>query len=167
MAGRSPFHGVRWLRPRPLQAQRVNRITLALLGAPGTEAQALADALCQRMEDSLQITHCLSPQADLILLMGLHQPCPAQEAADARLRAGLARSGVAYQVVYGHGMQRIAHALKAIEKIAGGACPVSAGGHFDAESTGPRTWHCEKCSDPECEHRLFTGLIKPAAPTPA
>ena len=22
-----------------------------------------------------------------------------------------------------------------------------------------RAWDCEKCSDPECEHRLFTSLV--------
>ncbi|MFT4241807.1 MAG: hypothetical protein QM569_05950 [Acidovorax sp.] len=143
---------------------------VALLGAPCTGADALADALRERVPaDSLQITRTPSPQAQLVLLMGLDLPCPAhqrptQEAADARLRAELARSGKAFQVVYGQGMQRVEHALKAIKSIAACALPASAGGHFDAESARQRAWHCEKCSDPECEHRLFSALLRPAAP---
>ena len=97
--------------------------TLVLLGAPGTGAQALRDALhAQLAPGSAQIL--CNPglpsegvvDASLILLMGLDLPCPtseraAQEAADARLRADLTQVGMGYRVVYGHGEQRIANAL--------------------------------------------------------
>ncbi|CAN7582572.1 hypothetical protein [Acidovorax sp. LjRoot117] len=105
-----------------------------------------------------------------VLLMGLDQPCPdsdrrAQEAADAELRSALARAGISYRVVYGQGAQRITSALNAIKGIAPGTYPSSGSGHFepDTDLSATRTarlraWNCEKCSDPECEHRLFTAL---------
>jgi hypothetical protein len=156
-----------------------------VLGAPGTGAQALHAALLARttnpsavrilgsngilLDDALLRSLAASPNA-LTLLMGLDQPCPAgdraaQEAEDTRLRATLAQAGVAFRVVYGQGAQRTAHALLAIRQIAAGAYSSSAGGQFGVEaekSEGQaprlRAWNCEKCSDPECEHRLFTAL---------
>lgn len=152
--------------------------TLVLLGAPGTGAQALSDALHAHLAPSSAHILC-NPglpsegvlDASLILLMGLDQPCPtseraAQEAADARLRADLAQVGLGYRVVYGHGEQRIDNALNAIKNIASNKYLSSARGIFDSDSgTSIRTaarlraWNCEKCSDPECEHRLFTALM--------
>ena len=148
---------------------------VALLGAPGTGAAELAAALRERIPaDSARIVPCtcVPEEAALALLMGLDLPCPpdqrpVQEAADAHLRAALAHSAMAYRVVYGQGARRTENALKAIKDIAASAYPASAEGTFDMKIARLRTWHCEKCSDPECEHRLFTGLIKPAAPTPA
>ena len=145
---------------------------IVLLGAPHTGAQALAFALQQRIAPhSVQIvaaTAAVHPAATLVLLMGLDLPCPArerpaQEAADARLRAALDGAGHAYKVVYGLGEQRIEHALNAIKNIAISAYPSSAIADFDAknsaQTTRLRAWDCEKCSDPECEHRLFTTLV--------
>jgi hypothetical protein len=106
----------------------------------------------------------------VVLLMGLDLPCPsadrpAQEAEDARLRAALAGAGLGFRVVYGQGAQRAAHAFFAINSRAASAYPASAGGNFPNESEEHadrplrlRNWSCEKCSDPECEHRLFTAL---------
>ncbi|MBV7543414.1 hypothetical protein [Acidovorax sp. sic0104] len=118
-----------------------------------------------------------TPAADEIpttwLLMGLDVPCsaidrPVQEAHDAALRAALARAGASYRVVYGQGEQRVANALSAIKNIAISTHPPSVSSDFHANSedhTGRaapsarlRAWNCEKCSDPECEHRLFTAL---------
>ncbi len=146
---------------------------IVLLGAPHTGAQALALALQQRIAaHSAQIveaaTAAVHPAATLVLLMGLDLPCPAeerpaQEAADARLRAALDGAGHAYKVVYGLGEQRIEHALNAIKNIAISAYPSSARANFyaknSAQTTRLRAWDCEKCSDPECEHRLFTTLV--------
>ena len=144
---------------------------IVLLGAPHTGAQALALALQQRMApDSAQIvaaTAAVHPTAALSLLMGLDLPYPAderpaQEAADAQLRSALQDAGVSYQVVYGLGEKRIENALLAIEKIASSAYPSSARATFGSKSNDPatrlRALNCEKCSDPECEHRLFTAL---------
>ena len=139
---------------------------MALLGAPGTGTEELAAALRQCIApDAAEITAYALPPSDaaLTLLMGLDLPCPpqeraAQEAADAQLRTTLHQSGAAYQVVYGQGAQRSTNALKAIKKIASSAYPVSAEGTFDPNPVRLRNWYCEKCSDPVCEHRLFTAL---------
>lgn len=153
--------------------------TIALLGAPGTDAAILASDLRQRIAaDSVQIISATGPddcaQATLTLLMGLDLPCtPEQqhtrEAADARLRASLARADRTYRVVYGQGERRIANALTAIKYVATTAYPSSARGTFEpnflAETVRLRVWNCEKCSDPECEHRLFTALTGRDTPT--
>jgi hypothetical protein len=115
---------------------------------------------------------CAAPTADLILLTGLDVECAPhsralQEAADAELRAGLAHGGLDYRVVYGNAEQRITQALRAIKSIANHAQLAGAIGRFDAEKAQtqpdmrrPRpAWSCEKCSDPECEHTLFTSLV--------
>jgi nicotinamide riboside kinase len=67
---------------------------------------------------------------------------------DARLREVLQREGLAFSMVYGQGPQRLAGALAALEPGA---------------STVPQTrsnwrWLCDKCSDADCEHRLFSDL---------
>jgi nicotinamide riboside kinase len=104
---------------------------------------------------------------DMTLVTGLDLPWVAdglqrdgqhmREPVDTRLRAALAGGGIAYQVVYGRGIARSAHALHAIDSIAGGADKPCATGLFSAQK--PWAWNCEKCSDPVCEHRLFSGLL--------
>ena len=152
--------------------------TIALLGAPGTGAATLALDLQQRVAPGAARFVCTSAPADcteaaVTLLMGLDLPCPPEqqrprEAADARLRAALAQAGVAYRVVYGQGERRVEHALDAIQKIATSAYPSSTIGTFDsissARTTRWRAWNCEKCSDPQCEHRLFTALTERNTP---
>ena len=147
--------------------------TIALIGAPGTGAAALTRELQQRVAADTARFVCATAAEDctgaaLTLLMGLDLPCPPaqqpdRDAADARLRAALARAGLRYQVVYGQGERRIGNALNAIKNIATGAYPSSATGTFES-NIGNRTarlrdWNCEKCSDPQCEHRLFTSLV--------
>ena len=104
---------------------------------------------------------------NLTLVMGLDLPWAAdplrdgphsRAPVDAALRAALARGHVPYQVVYGKDVARTRNALHAIEKIAAHADGISARGRFSSKST-PWVWNCEKCSDPACEHRLFTGLL--------
>ena len=165
-------------------------LIIVVLGAPGTGARALSAALQARLAPDVARTswghapHHLrgggrppAPAAApiLTLLMGLDLPCsthrrPAQAAADARLRGELDRAGTTYRVVYGQGEQRTAHALNAINSIAIGAKPSSASAVFDQKLPQEasrvarlRAWQCEKCSDPECEHRLFTALTGSSA----
>lgn len=147
--------------------------TIALIGAPGTGAAALAHDLQQRLARGAARLVCTTTADDctaaaLTLLMGLDLPCPPaqqpdREAADARLRAALAQAGLRYQVVYGQGERRIENALNAINKIAICAYPASARGSFESKNATRkprlRDWNCEKCSDPQCEHRLFTSLV--------
>ena len=58
-------------------------------------------------------------------------------------RLGLTDTG---RVVYGRGPERLTNALIALKQMQPRV----------AERTW--TWSCDKCSDPECEHRLFTSL---------
>ena len=98
---------------------------------------------------------------DLTLLTGLDIPWVAdglqrdgphaREPVDALVRGSLAKAGVPYRVVYGSGEDRVRNALAPVLELLGER---PAGGD---ESTRWK-WVCEKCSDPECEHRLFTGL---------
>jgi nicotinamide riboside kinase len=87
---------------------------------------------------------------------GLHRDAGApREDVDALVRTLLQRAGVAFQVVYGEGPQRLAHALQALAA----ADVLATGSAAPAQGTRrPWVWACEKCSDPECEHRLFTQL---------
>ena len=147
--------------------------TIAVIGAPGTGAAALTHDLQQRVAPGAARLVCNATPADctaaaLTLLMGLDLPCPAaqqpdRDVTDARLRAALAQNGLRYQVIYGHGERRIENALNAINKVAIGAYPASARGTFESKDSARtprlRDWNCEKCSDPQCEHRLFTSLV--------
>ena len=74
----------------------------------------------------------------------------ALEQADASIRKALSDVGVPYRVVYGHGPERLANAIAAIGLPAANRGPPA--------PAGPRwQWSCEKCGDPQCERRLFSG----------
>jgi len=129
---------------------------IAILGAPATGKTRLAQALTQHRKN-LRISEDPSPSElqahffDRILLTGLDLPgsTPEQHAADAVLRATLQDRGLSYGVVYGLGGQRLHAALRLI----------------DPQDGPPPRWRglCEKCADPECEFRLFTGLTNSTA----
>ena len=116
---------------------------------------------------------------------GLQRDGPhTQEAADSLLRAVLGRASLGYQVVYGKGPARLENALRAIHamdpiKAITDALKINATQSIATytQGTGARalfssqkqeksaktavwTWPCDKCSDPECEHRLFTRLSR-------
>ena len=81
---------------------------------------------------------------------GLQRQGPqVREQVDALVRQALDVAGVAYRVVYGRGQDRVANALAAID--AAGPSPA-------LPAARPWTWVCDKCSDPQCELRLFTAI---------
>ena len=105
---------------------------------------------------------------DAVLVTGLDIPWIAdgmmrdgehvREPVDALVRQALARAGATYRVVYGSGERRTHHALEPVlQRLV--KAPT---GDPDAARW---TWSCDKCSDPECEHRLFRGLLGPGSPT--
>jgi hypothetical protein len=59
-------------------------------------------------------------------------------------------------VVYGSGGERLANALRAI-----GMAPSPAPAPGAASAW---IWRCDKCSDPACEHQLFSRLAGGRAP---
>ncbi len=67
---------------------------------------------------------------------------------DARLRDVLQREGLAFSIVYGTGPARLASALAVLEP---GVSTVP-------QARGSWRWLCDKCSDADCEHRLFSDL---------
>ncbi len=131
-------------------------MNIAVVGAPTTGKTQLAQALALHLP-GLQVSDAPSLESlkpgtfDRVLLMGLDLPpdSAAQYDADARLRAQLADAGVDYGVVYGQGAQRARAALRLIEPQDGPP----------PRWTGP----CERCADPDCEFRLFTGLMNSKA----
>lgn len=102
---------------------------------------------------------------DLTLLMGLDLPwvpdglfrdSPAvREATDALLRRELRTAGVTFQPVYGLGEARLRQALQAIATRLGR--PLVADDPVLRQGRG--RWVCDSCSDPDCEHRLFSQLL--------
>lgn len=104
-------------------------------------------------------------RCDLTLLMGLDLPWMAdglfrdspalREATDAVLRRELLGAGLPFQTVYGTGDERLRQALRSIGRVLGE--PLVPGD--PAWPHGRRPWNCDKCSDADCEHRLFTQLI--------
>jgi len=145
---------------------------VALLGGEASGKAMLAAALRQEL-----VLH--APGVDVVIddipalaepgrydLTLLLAPDPADgqrgEAADALLREALQRAGTAFQIVHGHGAVRVQQALRAIGHVIGQSLVVD----DPALSVGRGRWSCENCSDPECEHRLFTGLLARGALTP-
>ena len=86
---------------------------------------------------------------------GLQRDGPhVREPVDTLVRAALARAGVSYAVVHGRGAERLASAWAALNLASDAEAAV-------ARRTADEAWRwsCEKCSDPVCEHRLFTDLL--------
>jgi nicotinamide riboside kinase len=80
---------------------------------------------------------------------------------DTLLRQALERSGMAYRVVYGQGPRRLNNALLALG-LAGedaSAQHIREQGQF-AINQGRSIWQCNDCSDPACEHKLFSRLVE-------
>ena len=118
----------------------------------------------------------LLPPVPITLLTGLDWPCPPaeqenREQRDAELRRLLQASGTPYRVVYGSSARRLTTAMAAAQVLqapaqSATASPTlapfgSAEGRDEGNDQRPlkmRSWGCEKCSDPVCEHRLFTSL---------
>ncbi len=79
---------------------------------------------------------------------------------DNLLRQALDRAGMTYRVVYGQGPRRLNNALLALglpgEDLTAQQTRVN--GQFSINQ-GRRVWQCNDCSDPECEHKLFTDLL--------
>ena len=88
---------------------------------------------------------------------GLQRDGPhVREPVDALLRSALARGNVTYSVVYGTGEQRLTNALTAIDALLHRVPTTPDRPEPTSES---HFWHCDRCSDPACERRLFSDLI--------
>ncbi len=96
------------------------------------------------------------------LLMGMDLPGldNGQVLEDSLLRQALDLTAIPFRVVYGTGMDRLNNALLAL-----GLAGEDAGAGLAREShqfninRGRDAWVCKACSDPVCEHQLFTRLL--------
>jgi hypothetical protein len=144
----------------PVQAGIHSPKRVAILGAPGTGKTQLARELSEHLRPSacdLLVLDGEGLPGDATLVMGLDLPSASGgEAADARLRTRLQSAGVAFQVVYGVGAQRLRAALVAL--TAAGVLPPGLVRRHEEGGAAGWIGACEKCSDPACEHRLFTRL---------
>ena len=155
-------------------------LKVALLGAHADAAWRLADRLILALAESAiearvvafdaaaasAMTESDPPCFDAIFLMGLRSSDKAalsQRAADELMRAALRQTGTGYQVIYGSDEESLAQVMRAIEKLKV-ASPIPAApskqnlrGHGGVAGW---VWSCDKCSDPQCEHRLLTTLLE-------
>jgi nicotinamide riboside kinase len=146
----------------------MSRPRIAIWGAPQTGktwlAQALGAALTpinafavfDNPDWPQQPNGTTERRWDLILLTGLDLAGMAtlHRQFDQTLRNRLTQHALPYATVYGNDGTRCANALQAIRF------------HFrdpTALQSAPSRWRwpCEKCSDSECEHRLFSALVRP------
>ena len=152
----------------------MNTFTVALLGAPDTGRARLCEALADAADALEQIAWPVSVvladaaasiHCDLTLLMGLpHPQLPVMAASDQLIRLELARTGTAYNVLYGNPHEQLAQALGLVEKKLGTSLTEPLLQPFPAEpklkpKRKPWVWLCDTCSDPQCEHQLLTQLL--------
>ena len=119
----------------------------------------------QRSFDLTLITGLDMPwQADGIQRDGEHVRAPV----DTLLRQLLLSASITFEVIYGQGEERLTNALLALQRhnhppqdtinsIAPRADSMPA---TDSKRSKKWQWNCEKCSDPDCEHRLFSDLAQ-------
>ena len=140
-------------------------ITVSLLGGDAGSKATMASTIRQALAAQAPEVHVLIDESpaldepsrhDLNLLLSPDpSDNPLGEADDDRLRDSLQRAGVAFQIVHGQGDARLQQALRAIGSVIGRVLVAE----DPALVTGRGQWFCDNCSDPDCEHRLFTGLM--------
>ena len=146
--------------------------SVLILGAPRSGKSWLARALNSTLQASGVQNHWFiseSPEPKLLrspetitLLMGLDLPGlgPEQDDEDKRLRQALVIAQTRFTVIYGKGVDRLSNALLALDL----ACETDAAwlerisAQFNI-NRGRDVWQCNDCSDPACEHKLFTRLL--------
>ena len=163
--------------PRPdeqaaIAAEQSRRIALAARqGVAVADTTALMTAVYSELlfDDRSLHADALAAQAGyaVTLLTALDLPWVAdglqrdgphvREPVDALVRAALGRAGISYAVVHGSGGERWSHAWHALNLAAQSEAPAARRPAGRAREGWQ--WSCEKCSDPVCEHRLFTELV--------
>jgi hypothetical protein len=112
------------------------------------------------LEDGAQAAVQAAVQADVQVVLpdGLQYDAPLfQRQVDARLRELLQTEGFGFSVVYGQGAQRCNCALTALDQH---ALQVACGPARPRPQEARWQWVCEKCSDAQCEHQLFSRLLE-------
>lgn len=86
-------------------------------------------------------------------------PVPDPEAVNHSIRTVLTQDAVSYRVLYGTTSERLAHAQQAVESLLPAASRPAQANQPGSSKKQPWVWMCDKCSDPQCEHRLLTALL--------
>ena len=163
-------------------------LKIALIGAPHTGKSRLASGLNHAIKAwawTLPITIVIlqaqdlkpsstSTDYNLVLLTGLEENLAthhslhvettrwqAQKTADRMIRTALVSAKISYQVLYGHSDERLAQACHALQRARPNTpvlLPLNSRIQA-AKKPPPWVWFCDKCSDPQCEHRLLTALL--------
>lgn len=136
-------------------------------------------------EDKELYAEALKQQAefDITLVMGLdlawvpdglqRDGAHVREPVDTRVREALQSADLPFKVIYGHSEARLSAALMAIREGVG-ELSEDLGQHLVSFKTlqserdvsqfglnqGKTVWRCDLCSDADCEHKLFSKLIK-------
>ena len=142
-----------------MQTGWVERLRITAHEMPhADDSHAMRDWLAAELKPNRTLPH-------LNLLAPSNSPRDAI-ASELRLRDALIDAGIGFQVLYGtSASERIHNAANAVALTAKAVLPSSERACFvinDIANPGHprmRSWNCEKCSDPECEHKLFTGLL--------
>lgn len=167
-------------KTRLAQELAANALLPPLLIDDPSPLQGLVASLIDRPEPCadhtglLAVTRTHLEKYDVTLLMGLDLPPPPHDATqnermDGLLRRCLAEAGIAYQVIYGRGADRLQQALQAISRLSRPVVPIDTPGTGNTRKTDTiasrptlfgngekkSAWvgMCDKCSDAECEHR--------------
>ena len=99
--------------------------------------------------------------------MGLETRHRDMQQADQQLRAALASNGTSFQVLYGTSEERLAQAMNLITtRVSQPTKSATLPNSEVSDQRKPWLWSCDKCSDPQCEHKLLTALLakRPTAP---
>lgn len=164
-------HGLHW-RHTAIADEQTRRIEVAAVsGVVVADTTALMTAVYseQLFADTSLYDSALAAQRRyaITLLTALDLPWVAddmrdgphaRQPTDTLVRAALTSAKLSYAVVHGTGGERLANAWNAIVSIAGNEGRPRTRARSDAKPAS-WSWPCEKCSDPECEHKLFSDLI--------
>jgi nicotinamide riboside kinase len=162
--------------PREDEQRHIVETQMARVLAAPTDAVVIADttplmtAVYSQMlfNDDRLDDMALAHQSvfDINLLTGLDVPWVSdglqrdgshvREPVDAAVRHMLGLAGLRYQVVYGTGEERLDNALFCIGRLAPEWAKQLERPEPPTRWSGP----CETCGDGDCEHRLFTRLVK-------
>ncbi|MDM0113397.1 ATPase [Variovorax sp. J22R133] len=141
------------------QTARIDQSTQGAVAVVDGTALGLAVACELQFADASLYAQALAAhRAHAITLLSTIEdtagPNDARESADRLLRAALARGGVGYSVLHGDAAARLEAAWSLVQRR------LKLPGTADASTSRTEwNWTCDKCSDPVCEHRMFSSLL--------
>ena len=155
----------------PLTPLRIALFDAGLIGASGSAASLNWLLAESGIAARVMAFNAVTPDIDVsgfdsVFLRGLQSPANGdllRQTADESIRAALQLSETPFHVVYGSDEEALTQVMRAIENL-GTVPPITATPAIQntrsLDGTAPWVWLCDKCSDPQCEHRLLTDLLE-------